>query len=254
MAVKVVSDLHGATDALKREVGADDTLLLLGDLVNIIDYTAMDGILIEIFGVEAVQHVIDLRGEGKVEEAREVMARRRAGREAEVGERFISLIREEYVRVIDVMPPETYLILGNVDWPPMADELVSAGAVKADGAVELIDGMKVGFVGGGLPTPLKVAGEISEEEYNAKVDGLGEVDVLCSHMPPDIPELTFDTLANRHERGSVRLLEYIRDVQPAKVLFGHIHQPFMSSMHIGRSHLLNVGYFRRTERAYTLSL
>jgi Icc-related predicted phosphoesterase len=254
MSVKVVSDLHGATDALKREVGHDDTLLLLGDLVNIIDYTAMDGILIEIFGAEAVQQVIDLRGEGKVEEAREVMSRRRAGREAEVGERFVSLIHEEYQRVRDVMPSETYLILGNVDWPPMADELVRAGATLADGAVQLIEGMKIGFVGGGLPTPLKVAGEISEEEYNAKLDGLGHVDVLCSHMPPDIPELTFDTLANRHERGSVRLLEYIREVQPAKVLFGHIHQPFISSTHVGRSHLLNVGYFRRTERAYKLSI
>ena len=253
MAIKVVSDLHGATDALEREVGPEDTLLLLGDLVNIIDYTLMDGILVRIFGEEAVRQVIDLRGEGRIDEAREVMARRRAGREQEVGAQFMKLIQEEYSRVKEKLPFRTYLILGNVDWPPMIEELVRPGVVIADGKVEEIDGLRIGFVGGGLPTPLRVAGEIPEEEYNEKLEALGRVDIVCSHMPPEIPELTYDTLANRHERGSVKLLEYVREVQPMKVLFGHIHQPLLSSMHIGPTHLLNVGYFRRTERAITLA-
>jgi Icc-related predicted phosphoesterase len=93
-----------------------------------------------------------------------------------------------------------------------------------------------------------VAGEIGEDEYDAKLEALGPVDVLCSHVPPDIPELTYDVLAGRHERGSAGLLAYVREVQPKRVYFGHIHQPLVSSTHLGRTHLLNAGYFRRTQR------
>lgn len=252
MATKIISDLHGATEALTKEVGPDDVLLLLGDLVNIIDYTMMDGILVEIFGTEAVKQVVELRGQGKLDEAREVMARRRAGNEEEIGQKFFKLINDEYKKVRDCLPCLTYLILGNVDWPGVVESLTNERIQFVDGKTIEIEGRRVGFVGGGLPTPLRVAGEIPEEEYDAKLDGLGEVDVVCSHVPPDIPELTFDTLAQRHERGSPKLLEYIKEVQPEAVYFGHIHQPLISSTHVGRTHLYNIGYFRRTQRAFVL--
>src|SRR5919108_4592107 len=84
MPVKVVSDLHSATDALRRTVAPHDTLLLLGDLVNIIDYLTMDGILVDVFGVDAVQEVVELRAERRFDEARAAMARRRKGREDEI--------------------------------------------------------------------------------------------------------------------------------------------------------------------------
>lgn len=254
MTARIVSDLHSAVDALRREVQPEDTLLLLGDLVNIIDYSTMDGILVEIFGVDAVNEVIDLRAQRKFEEAREVMARRREGREAELAVQFQALLKAAYEDVREVLPHQTYLILGNVDVPGMIDEILGPGVELADGKVIEIEGLRVGFVGGGLPTPLKVAGEIPEDEFDAKVDALGDVDVLCSHMPPDIPELTYDTLAERHERGSPRLLEYIREVQPIRAFFGHIHQPLVSSTHVGRTHLVNAGYFRRTQKAMPLSM
>ncbi|MDQ4149575.1 MAG: metallophosphoesterase [Actinomycetota bacterium] len=252
MAVKIVSDLHGATDTLQAEVAPDDTLLLLGDLINVIDYTTRDGILVEMFGVEAVNEVISLRAEKRFDEARAVMAKRREGREAEVAERFEVLFREAYRDVFDVLPTPTYLILGNVDRPAIVHEMTRPGVHLVDGKVVDLAGKRIGFVGGGLPTPLHIAGEIEEEEYNAKLEGLGAVDIVCSHVPPDIPELTYDTLAERHERGSSRLVSYIRDVQPERVFFGHIHQPLLSSTHLGRTHLCNVGYFRRTRRALTL--
>jgi Icc-related predicted phosphoesterase len=252
MAVKIISDLHSATDPLAAEVGEHDELLLLGDLINLVDYSEMDGLLVDVFGVEAVRKVVELRTSGRVEEARAVMAERRQGREEDIAQRFTDLARAEYEQVRDALPGKTYLILGNTDWPSMAEETLAGKVETVDGKVIDLHGIRIGFVGGGLPTPLRVAGEIPEEEYNAKLDGLGDVDVLCSHVPPDIPELTFDTLAERHERGSPRLLEYIREVQPLKVYFGHIHQPLISSAHLGRTHLINVGYFRRTRRAFTL--
>ncbi|MGH2688771.1 MAG: metallophosphoesterase family protein [Actinomycetota bacterium] len=248
MAVKVVSDLHSATDALRRTVGRDDTLLLLGDLINVIDYRSMDGILIDVFGRDAVEEVVELRAQKRFDEARAVMARRREGREEELAGRFHELIRLAYRHVRDALPDRVYLILGNVDTPQLASEVARPGVEFVDGKIVEIAGQRVGFAGGGLPTPLAIPGEIPEEDFDAKLEAIGPVDVLCSHVPPDIPELTYDVLANRHERGSAGLLDYIRRTQPRRVYFGHIHQPLVSSMHVGRTHLLNAGYFRRTHR------
>lgn len=253
MAIKVVSDLHGAAQALAAEVRPDDTLLLLGDLINVIDYTTRDGILVDIFGVDAVLEVIGLRAQRRFEEARSVMALRRKGREAEIAALFQQAFRKAYRSVYGVLPHRTYLILGNVDSPPVAEELLPDNVEMVDGRVIELEGMRIGFVGGGLPTPLNIQGEVPEEEFNAKLEALGPVDIICSHVPPDLPELTFDVIANRHERGSVHLAEYIREHQPQRAFFGHIHQPLCSSTHLGRTHLLNTGYFRHTHRAITLN-
>ncbi len=182
-----------------------------------------------------------------------MMALRRKGREAEIAAKFQQAFAKAYREVYAALPRKTYLILGNVDSPPVAEETRPPNVDMVDGKVVELDGMRIGFVGGGLPTPLKIAGEIPEEEYNAKLEGLGDVDIICSHVPPDIPELTFDVVANRHERGSSGLAEYIKRVQPRQAFFGHIHQPLCSSTHLGRTHCLNVGYFRRTRRAFTLT-
>ncbi|GAC1362620.1 MAG: metallophosphoesterase [Actinomycetota bacterium] len=254
MAVKIVSDLHSAADALAREVRADDTLLLLGDLINIIDYSAMDGILVDVYGADAVREVVALRAQRRFDEARAVMQRRREGREEEITRHFQGLIRQAYARVRQALPQRTCVILGNVDSPAIAREIDGPGVEWVDGKVIELEGLRIGFVGGGLPTPLGVAGEVPEEEYNAKLRALGRVDIVCSHVPPDLPELTYDTVARRRERGSAELLDYVTECQPLRVYFGHIHQPLLSSTHIGRTHLLNVGYFRRTQRAIPLGL
>lgn len=252
MAVKIVSDLHGGTEALRAAVDPEDTLLLLGDLINVIDYLTKDGILVDIFGVDAVNEVIGLRAQRRFEEARTVMALRRKGREAEIAEQFQASFRRAYRRVFEALPQQTYLILGNVDSAPVVDELLPDNVELVDGRAIELGGLRIGFVGGGLPTPLKIKGEVPEDEFDAKLKSLGHVDVICTHVPPDIPELTFDVLAERHERGSAGLARYIEQTQPDKAFFGHIHQPMCSSMHLGRTHLLNVGYFRKTHRAFTL--
>lgn len=208
--------------------------------------------MVEIFGVDAVNEVIGLRAQKRFEDARSVMALRRKGREAEIAHQFERLFREAYRDVYAVLPHKTYLILGNVDNPEAAESEMPDRVEMVDGKVIELGGMRIGFVGGGLPTPLQIRGEVPEDEFNAKLRALGEVDVICTHVPPDLPELTYDVVAQRHERGSTELVNYIRDVQPVKALFGHIHQPMFSSSHLGHTHMLNVGYFRRSRRAFTL--
>jgi Icc-related predicted phosphoesterase len=252
MAIYVVSDLHGAADGLKKAVPEGSTLLLLGDLLNFLDYTDMSGILAEVFGAEDVKRVADLRAQGRIDEARQIMHERAAGREDEIRSDIGRKVLEQYDAIFSSLPDPTYLILGNVDNPMVAQNFVdnTPAAHHVNGRVITIEGERFGFVGGALPTPLHVAGEITEEEMAEKVEGLGEVDVLCSHIPPSVPELCFDTLAQHKERGSKDLLRYIEDVQPRRAYFGHVHQPLVSAMHIGRTLCVNVGYFRATRRAF----
>ena len=252
MSIYVISDLHGASDELKKAVPEGATLVLLGDLINFIDYISMTGILTEVFSVEAVEEVVRLRTAGNVKEARRVMQERSAGREEEIRSEIGTRVVAQYDTIFAGLPDPTYLILGNVDSPHIVENFVEqTPAVElVDGRIVTLEGERFGFVGGALPTPLHVAGEITDDEMAAKVEALGEVDVLCSHIPPDVPELCYDTLAKKSERGSRDLLRYIEEVQPRRHYFGHVHQPLLSSMHIGRTQCINVGYFRSTGKAF----
>ena len=252
MSIYVVSDLHGASDALTAAVPDGAALLLLGDLVNFLDYRTMTGILTEVFPSETVEEVVRLRTAGQTTEARAVMRDRSAGREEEVRGSIARRVRSEYERVFARLPEGTRFILGNVDNPTVAREV--AGKRRhvhdVDGTVATVEGERIGFVGGALPTPLHVAGEVSEEDFRTRLASLGSVDVVCTHIPPAVPELCYDTLARKSERGSEDLLTYIRDVKPRRAYFGHVHQPLLSSLRIDRTQCVNVGYFRRTRRAW----
>ncbi|MGI8774720.1 MAG: metallophosphoesterase family protein [Actinomycetota bacterium] len=253
MSIYVVSDMHGAPDALGKAVPEGATLLLLGDLLNVIDYAEMSGILVEIFSADAVGQVVQLRKDGDLAEAMRVMQDRAVGREEEIRAEFARLAGIQYEAIFSVLPDPTYLILGNVDIPPMASAFAAqsgGGVIEANGQAITLGGERFGFVGGALPTPLKVAGEVTVEEMRSKLDAVGEVDVLCTHIPPAVPELCYDTLAEKPETGSEDILAYIQDVQPRIHYFGHVHQPLVSSMHIGRTLCINVGYFRATQRAW----
>ena len=92
-----------------------------------------------------------------------------------------------------------------------------------------------------------------EEDFAAKVAAVGAVDVLCSHLPPAVPELLYDTVARRFERGSTALLDAIRTTQPRYALFGHVHQPLQRRIRIGRTECVNVGHFRGTGQPWVLS-
>jgi len=138
--------------------------------------------------------------------------------------------------------------------PRLWADYVRDGHHVLDGRTAEIGGLVFGFVGGGLPTRYRTPNEIGEEEYAAKVAALGRVDVLCSHIPPAVPELLYDVAARRFERGSEALLEAIRATQPRYALFGHVHQPLKPRTRIGRTECLNVGHFRARGTPYVLEI
>lgn len=249
MRIHVISDLHGAVDDLREAGRGCDALLVLGDLINVLDYLSMEGILVDILGREPVAEAAALRSRGHYAEARRVI-RRRGPDEEELRSRFVELAAQEYQRVFEALPDNSYVTYGNVDIPDLLRSYLRPGIRFVDGEVVDFDGETFGIVGGGLRTPLNIAGEVEEEEYDRKLDELGPVDVICTHQPPRIPWLVYDVLGRRFEPGSTGLIGYIRRHQPRRAYFGHVHQPLASRGTIGRTELVNVGHFRGTGRPW----
>ena len=252
MRVHVVSDVHGAADALRRAGDGADALVCLGDLIHFIDYSDHSGIMADLFGVAAVRKLVELRTARRFDDAR-TFSQELWGSLAE--DRFTVMdraIRKQYAELFAAFPTPTYLTYGNVDVPHLYADYVRDGITVLDGETVVIGGRTFGFVGGGLRTPMRTPFEISDEEYAAKVAAVGAVDVLCCHIPPQWPWLVYDTAARRFERGSTAVLEAIRETQPDVCLFGHVHQPLVPYARIGRTECVNVGYFRGSGTPYVL--
>ncbi|WHM39075.1 metallophosphoesterase [Streptomyces sp. BPTC-684] len=251
MRVHVVSDVHGNTEGLAKAGDGADALVCLGDLVLFLDYADHSrGIFPDLFGVENADRIVALRTARRFEEARELGRSLWAGLDREAA--IESAVRRQYAEMFAAFPTPTYATYGNVDIPALWPQYAGPGTTVLDGERIEIGGRVFGFVGGGLRTPMRTPYEISDEEYAAKVEALGEVDVLCSHIPPDVPELCYDTVPRRFERGSRALLEAIRRTKPRYALFGHVHQPLARRVRVGRTECVNVGHFAATSRPFAL--
>lgn len=258
MRLHVVSDVHGSADALKRAGEGADAVVCLGDLVLFLDYDDPgQGIFADLFGAEHAARWIALRTEQRFDEARAYSSELWGGLGGNPWTHVENRVRAQYSELFAALMTPAYLTYGNVDVPHLWPEFLREGHHLLDGESTVIGGARFGFVGGGLRTPYRTPFEVSDEEFAAKVAGAfadGPLDVLCCHIPPSVPELTYDTVARRFERGSEAVLEAIREYRPPLVLFGHVHQPLASRMRIGSTECVNVGHFRGSGRPYVLNL
>jgi Icc-related predicted phosphoesterase len=253
MRVHVVSDVHGRADALARAGDGADALICLGDLLLFLDYADHgQGIFADLFGEQAASEYVELRTARKFDEAREFSARLLADRPESRTSLFEAAMARQYAEVFGALPEPAYLTYGNVDVPRMWDRYIKPGHRVLDGATVELDGWTFGFVGGGLKSVYRTPNEMSEEEFRAKIEAVGEVDVLCTHIPPAVPELLYDTVARRLEKGSVALLDAIKATRPRYSIFGHVHQPLARRTRVGVTECLNVGHFRATGAPFVL--
>lgn len=258
--VHVVSDVHGNADALARAGEGADALIVLGDLLDFIDYHEYgNGIFGALFGPDNVATFARLRRLGAREEMAAFTSQLWAGL-ADPDAAVHEAINKQYAALFAAMTTPTYVIPGNVDAPQQWSEFVHEGIrMPVDEVVE-IAGMRFGFVGGsvysGGALPAKGQGWRPylrpRDEFDRAVAELGSVDVLCSHIPPAVAELTYDIVARRLETGSDALLDRIRLQQPRWSLFGHVHQPLAARTRIGLCECRNVGHFKSTARPHVL--
>jgi len=262
-----VSDVHGAADALARSGGDADMLICLGDLLLFLDYADPgQGIYAELYGEDYTRQYIALRTAKRFAEARELTQRLMATSTAVAatgagpgGLRALAeaIIRRQYKEVFEALPEPAYLTYGNVDVPEMWQQYLKPGHHVIDGGRAEVGGITFGFAGAGLTSPYRTPNEISEAAFSAKLDAIvagGPVDVLCTHIPPAVPELLYDTVARRMETGSEALLEVIRRVRPRYAFFGHVHQPLAPRVRVGHTECVNVGHFRATRMPFAVDL
>jgi Icc-related predicted phosphoesterase len=252
MRVHVVSDVHGRADALIRAGEGADALICLGDLLLFLDYADhRHGIFADLFGAEQARQYIDLRTEKRFDEARALSARLFRQYD-DISMVFEKAVADQYAALFVAMPEPAYLTYGNVDVPRLWAANLKPGHTVLDGGTVDLDGWRFGFAGGGLYSVYRTPNEISEDEFAAKLAAIGEADVLCTHIPPAVPELLYDTVSRRMEKGSVALLDVIRRTKPRYALFGHVHQPLAKRTRIGNTECLNVGHFRATGAPFAL--
>jgi Icc-related predicted phosphoesterase len=253
MRVHVVSDVHGRADALRDSGRGADALICLGDLLLFVDYADYSqGIFPGLFGQEKARELVELRSAQRFDEARTMSAELWAGLGGDPREHIEAAVAGQYAELFAAMPVPAYATYGNVDIPRHWQDHVRPGQQVLDGERVDLDGRTFGFVGGGLRTTYRTPNELDDEVFDAKVAAIGAVDVLCSHIPPAVPDLLYDTVARRMERGSEALLALIERTQPRYALFGHVHQPRQSRVRIGRTECINVGHFRATGRPFVL--
>lgn len=263
MLVHVVSDVHGNATDLARAADGAEGLLVLGDLLDFVDYDdPTQGILAEILGPEATVEFARLRAEGGPGALREYTRALWADVEDPAGQ-VDAAVRRRYEQMFTVLGSfdvPVWLIPGNVDVPELWPEFLAKHPQLqvVDGEVVEIGDRRVGFVGGvPLPSGVEPRPRIFRSymreagEFEAAVEALGPVDVLCSHAPPAVAELAFDVVARTHELTSPALLEHVRAHRPRLALFGHVHAPLTTRMRIGPTECVNVGHFRRRGVAAT---
>ncbi|MCZ7532916.1 MAG: metallophosphoesterase [Acidimicrobiia bacterium] len=250
MTFHVVADVHGAHEALARVAPEGSTVLVLGDLVNLVDYRTNEGIVPDVVGVEMVKELVALRAAGLFDKASELWTQLMAQRGGEIRAAISARMQAEYADVARALARyKAYVTFGNVDQISMLKDSLPSTATFIDTGVVEIDGHTVGFAGGGVPL-IGSQGEVSEEEMAKKLATLGPVDILCTHVPPAVDVLSYDVVGGR-PKASQPILDYIKEYRPAMHFFGDVHQPTALTWRVGTTVCRNVGYFRATGRSVT---
>jgi hypothetical protein len=151
MRVHAVSDVHGRADALSAAGTGADALICLGDLLLFIDYADhSQGIFPELFGAEQARRLIELRSDGRFDEAR-AMSRELWGQlGGDPSQHIEAAVARQYAELFAAMPVPLYLTYGNVDLPKFWADHARPGQHLTESGSSWMAGRSVS--GGGLRT------------------------------------------------------------------------------------------------------
>ncbi len=249
MAIKIISDIHGEYEAMRQQLTPEDLVVMLGDYLNLIDFRTLGGILAQVYSREEIIAALSALAGGKREVAGRAI-RQIASSDDNKPRKVRDLMRESYREFFSSIPCRAYLIYGNTDSPEMMRELAPSNVEIVEAGVFDFQGLRFGLISGAPfgPWTVGLPGEIEPEKYRNLVDSIGPVNILCTHCPPAIPDLTFDTVAKRDEVGSVSLLEYAEKYKPSYHYFGHVHNPRASFVEKGATKFINAGFFKERRK------
>jgi Icc-related predicted phosphoesterase len=248
--IVLVSDVHGDFEALSKALSPDDILIVAGDLLPLMDfYDYSKGILSFAFKIDELAEAVVEMSQGRFDRVREgIKEITTPGREKY--ELLLPHVEKLYGELARSLVCETYLIFGNVDYPDILKQTLAGTAEVIEGGVITIDGLRIGLVSG-MPAAefsIGLPGEVPDDHYKKHFDALGAVDVIVTHIPPEESpresDLTFDTIAKRHEQGSRDLFSYIKKHRPLYSFFGHVHNPKVGKSDIDGTTAINLGFFK----------
>ena len=240
-----ISDVHHGLASIKNIPDTKEPVVILGDLINWIDYRTGQGIAEDVFGKEIVIKLVQLRKDHNFKDRRKLWSSMFEENPDLIQEKLEIAIYRQYKEVFNALKKfEVWIIPGNVDSVDMIKETMTSNVNYVDGKVLEYKNLKIGFAGGGVPTPINARGEISDESFSLKLNRLGRVDIICTHAPPFVRELITDVITNKEEQGWSSLKDYILEKEPRFSIFGDVHQPQASRWRLGHTECMNVGYFR----------
>lgn len=266
--ISFVSDVHGNADGLAAAARDAEMLVVLGDLLDFVDYRdPTAGILGEVFGPEPVLEFTRLRSIGDFAGLHRLNTAMWDSLADPVGT-LDDVVDRRYRQMLDALSlasTRPLVILGNVDVQDRWEHAAAGTLPDLDGTVVEVGGLRLGFVAGGASRNVRapIAGRDGRawrpyvrpaDEFAAGVAGLGHIDVLCTHLPPELTPLRYDTVPGRLEMFGPGMLEAIDTRPPRLSLFGHVHQPLAMRMRRGRTECVNVGHFARWSRPFDLQV
>jgi len=244
-----ISDIHHGLSGLKELPIDKGPLVILGDLINWIDYRDGSGIARDVFGDKNVDKLITYRKNhdfsSRKDLWKDLFADDPENKQVQI-EEAVELQYEDVFR--ELGNHEVWIIPGNVDSISIMKKIAGDNIEFVDGKIIEYEGIKFGFAGGGVPTPINARGELSEQEFNQKLNSLSEVDIICTHAPPLVDELVTDVITDKIEQGWTSLLQFIEKNKPIFCLFGDVHQAKATRWLIGETKCINVGYNRATKK------
>ncbi|MFL2674210.1 MAG: hypothetical protein ACJ0F9_00960 [Candidatus Actinomarina sp.] len=210
-----ISDVHHGLASIKNIPDTKEPVVILGDLINWIDYRTGQGIAEDVFGKEIVIKLVQLRKDHNFKDRRKLWSSMFEENPDLIQEKLELAIYRQYKEVFNALKKfEVWIIPGNVDSVDMIKETMTSNVNYVDGKVLEYKNLKIGFAGGGVPTPINARGEISDESFSLKLNRLGRVDIICTHAPPFVRELITDVITNKEEQGWSSLKDYILEKEP----------------------------------------
>ncbi len=227
--------------------------MVLGDVLGLIDWADFSGILPEVLGRENLREMLFRAFAAGAEAARRMKEELLSpqGEYYELLRRRVLGDYREFRRAVEESGCRALVIYGNSDLPEAMQEVFegSSAVRMVEGRME-VEGESFGFLPGSLKSPFEMPAEAEDDFFAERLEAMGEVEVLCAHIPPALEEATFDVVAGRHQRGSEALLRYIREMRPSVVYHGHVHQPAQKSLEVEGTRVVNVAYFKREGYAH----
>ena len=244
-----LSDIHHGLSGLEELPTDKDPIVILGDLINWIDYRNGSGIAKNVFGEEEISKLITYRKNHDFSSRKNLWKDLFSNDPEAIQLEIEKEIAKQYKQVFGKLSQhEVWVIPGNVDSVSAMENAAGDNVKFVDSTIIEYEGYKLGFAGGGVPTPINARGELTEEEFNKKLSQLKGVDIICTHAPPLVNELVTDVITNRLEQGWASLSDFLLEHKPSYSLFGDVHQPKAISWIYGETYCINVGYNRATKK------